>query len=115
MQRAKRLIENTFGITSARWRSLRRSILASTDSIEKNVKASTILYAEIRIILLYIPKKRQYLPSAFYDKETDGNLVPGKWRSKHTDKAWKKTTRVSSSLLKRGKRNQTEMISKNIS
>ncbi|XP_021002930.2 uncharacterized protein [Parasteatoda tepidariorum] len=42
--RARRLIENTFGITSSRWRILRKPIVSSISTVEKIVKAVVCLH-----------------------------------------------------------------------
>jgi hypothetical protein len=77
LSRARRTIENTFGIMSARWRIFRRPINANLDLIDSIVKACVVLHN-----YLLLTDNAKYLPTGFADSFTNsGQLVEGGWRS----------------------------------
>ncbi|KAJ8046482.1 Protein ALP1-like [Holothuria leucospilota] len=63
LSRAKRIIENTFGIWSAHWRIFNRPIIAATESVELYIKATICLHNWLRVLdCSESPDKDQYLP-----------------------------------------------------
>ena len=77
LSRARRVIENAFGIMSARWRILRRPIKAGISQVEGIVKAVTCLHNYLRLT-----DNAKYIPAGFVDNEdSSGNITPGDWRS----------------------------------
>ena len=75
--RARRAIENSFGILSAEWRIFRRPILAGVDTVEKIIKATVCLHNYLRQT-----DTANYTPAGFVDSENgDGTIIPGNWRS----------------------------------
>ena len=67
--RARRCIENAFGILSQRWRIFLKPIKASV----KNVLACLALNNYLRLT-----ENAKYIPTGFADfEDSDGNIVPG--------------------------------------
>ncbi|KAK8761491.1 hypothetical protein V5799_027239 [Amblyomma americanum] len=79
LSRARRLIENAFGIMSSRWRILRRPFRASEETTQNIVKSCVVLHN----FLLSSPQSRSaYSPPGFTDHEDwEGNIVEGSWRA----------------------------------
>ena len=76
LSRARRTIENAFGILSAKWRIYRKPIRADVGTVEKIVKATVCLRNYLRLT-----ENATYVPSGFVDCEkSDGEIVPGDWR-----------------------------------
>ena len=77
--RARRVIENCFGILSARFLILQKPTRASVESAEKYVLACLALYNYVRLT-----DNAHYTPAGFTDSEgKHGNFVPGEWRSQN--------------------------------
>ena len=75
--RARRTIENSFGILSAKWRIFRRPIRAGVDTVEKIIKAAVCLHNYLRQT-----DTAKYTPAGFVDSENgDGDIIPGNWRN----------------------------------
>lgn len=75
LSRARRVIENSFGILSAKWRIFRKPIHAKRENVLKFVKAAVCLHNWV--------KKRNdcYCPAGYTDVETEnGEIVEGRWR-----------------------------------
>ena len=83
--RARRVIENCFGILSARFRILQKPIRASVENVEKFVLACLALHNYLRLT-----DNAHYTPAGFIDSEDrDGNFIPGEWRSQNGNtSAW---------------------------
>lgn len=76
LSRARRVIENSFGILAARWRFLRRPIIADPDNVTLYVKAAVALHNFLRT-----EESSVYCPPGFVDGEDGcGNIVEGGWR-----------------------------------
>lgn len=77
LSRARRVIENCFGILAARWRILLTTIEASPDFAEVVVLACVALH---NFIMLNDPE-RWYCPENYVDREQDnGHVIEGEWR-----------------------------------
>ena len=73
--RARRTVENSFGILSAKWRIFRRPNRAGVDTIEKVIKAAVCLHNHLRQT-----DTANYTPAGFVDNENgDGDIIPGNW------------------------------------
>jgi hypothetical protein len=72
LSRARRIIENTFGILAARWRILRTTILANIANIYKIVQAVVCLHNFVKT-----ENDPQYCPRGFVDS---GDTSDGLWR-----------------------------------
>lgn len=76
LSRARRTIENAFGILCARWRIFRTTIHAGIDLIELIVKAATALHN-----YLLSTENARYTPTGFTDCfSASGDLIEGSWR-----------------------------------
>ena len=76
LSRARRVIENSFGILAARWCIFRRPIIAKTDNVVVYTKASIALHNFLRTT-----KSSVYCLLGFIDSEdADGNVICGSWR-----------------------------------
>lgn len=82
LSRARRVIENAFGILVSRWRILARPLCCSPENAEHLVKALICLHnfvitGEREIV---VPRRR-YCPPQFIDREAaDGMFLEGAWR-----------------------------------
>ena len=78
LSRARRIIENSFGISAARWRLFRRPIIAGPERVVVvYIKAVIALYNYLRTT-----ESSVYCPPGFTDGEDGaGNVIQGSWRS----------------------------------
>lgn len=74
LSRARRVIENTFGILATRWRIFRRPIIADVNKVIAITKAACCLHNFLQI--------RNSYASPYVDREdSQGNITNGQWRS----------------------------------
>ena len=79
--RARRVIDNSFGIVSVRWRIFRRPILANPENVIGIVKATICLHNFLRQSDLGKQPTERYCPPGFADHEDqEGNVIEGQWR-----------------------------------
>ncbi|XP_065093370.1 uncharacterized protein LOC135714036 isoform X1 [Ochlerotatus camptorhynchus] len=78
LSRARRTIENSFGILVARWRILKNTLVMLPGSVDKIVKACVILHNFVKR-----NSANDYCPPCFVDQvDGDGNVSePGEWRT----------------------------------
>jgi len=83
LSRARRVIENTFGIMSSKWRIFRRPLIAHPDKAALITKATCCLHNYLQIKNKNMnPHDQFYCPPGFTDHEdSHGNLARGTWRS----------------------------------
>lgn len=79
LSRARRTIENTFGILAAKWRIYRSPIQASLSTTHKIIKATVCLHNYVLMSEEMEPRKR-YCPKNFVDREIGGRVIQGDWR-----------------------------------
>lgn len=74
--RARRCIENAFGILAQRWRIFLKPIKATVKNVENYTLACLALHNYLRLT-----ENARYTPAGFLDSEDrDENIVPGDWR-----------------------------------
>lgn len=79
--RARRTIENTFGIASARWRILRRPMNLSPEVAVVVVKAICCLHNYMMVRNTAQEGQTAYCGDGFADRESaSGDIIPGQWR-----------------------------------
>lgn len=80
LSRARRVVENAFGILSAVFRILRKPLILEPDKARKTILACIYLHNYLRKSKT---SKSSYLPSGTFDIEnTDtGTVTPGRWRT----------------------------------
>lgn len=84
LSRARRVVENAFGILSARYRVFRKNMLAGETFTQNVILASVALHNLHMMHESTIPPKdRVYAPPGFADVyKSNGVLKPGRWRNK---------------------------------
>ena len=88
LSRARRIIENTFGIMATKFRIFRRCIIANPTKVMKITKAAACcLHNYLKISeTSNATSNRPYCPPGYADHEDrDGNLIPGDWRNVTAD------------------------------
>ena len=79
LSRARRIIENVFGICSAKFRVLLKPIALDPNKVETVALACAYLHNFLRRDATF---RNGYTPAGFFDAEDcDGNLIYGSWRS----------------------------------
>lgn len=86
LSRARRTIENTFGILVQRWRIFRGTINASVEMCERMVKAAVVLHNFVQKSEQDLPvTERRYCPPEFTDSfNENGVCQPGSWNERAT-------------------------------
>jgi len=82
LSRARRVIENSFGILASRWRIFRSTIVAHINTAEWIVCAGLCLHNYLRISELKSESKNaMYCPLNYVDIwDNEGNIMSGQWR-----------------------------------
>lgn len=75
LSRARRVIENAFGILAAKWRIYRKPLIAKVETIEKMIQATVTLHN-------WLCKNESEKTNDIADKElSDGSFIEGTWRT----------------------------------
>lgn len=81
LSRARRCVENAFGILSTKWMCLSRCMFCNPHRAQKIVSACSLLH---NFLLKKTPEK--YCPKSLVDHyDRNGKLVEGSWRQKNMD------------------------------
>ena len=76
LSRARRTIENAFGILCAKWRIFEGPIKANVELVDLITKATVCLHNYLRLT-----HNTTYVPAGFVDCENeDGTIILGDWR-----------------------------------
>lgn len=79
LSRARRCIENAFGILASRWRIFHKKIFAQPETVDEIIKACTCLHNYI-MTKQELEQDKKYCNERFVDRETDTTLITGTWR-----------------------------------
>lgn len=74
LSRARRISENTFGILVQKFRIFRTTIIADVPLVESTINSCVCIHN-------WLKNKSRYINNGLVDKEIDGKLIPGSWRS----------------------------------
>nr|CAB3263116.1 uncharacterized protein LOC101243083 [Phallusia mammillata] len=86
LSRARRCIENAFGILAQRWRVLRTSMVPNVDTAKQVVKATVVLHNWLQTKNITKPAdKQKYITHHDVDHEVDGVIIEGNWRIDESD------------------------------
>ncbi|XP_003389732.2 PREDICTED: putative nuclease HARBI1 [Amphimedon queenslandica] len=92
LSRARRLIENSFGILASRFRIYRQPIHSSPAKVVAYVKATIVLHNYLRLHESHV-----YCPPCFTDREdNEGNIINGEWRDNHSSLGLERIGRTGS-------------------
>ncbi|XP_043197200.1 protein ALP1-like [Amphibalanus amphitrite] len=79
LSRARRVVENAFGILVTRWRSLRQPIVAKIETVDAIVKATCVLHNFLRR-RDGVSNDRRYISQGDVDADDGGRVMQGAWR-----------------------------------
>lgn len=78
LSRARRVVENVFGIMASRFRVLRKPLELGP---EKTIDVVSAICALHNWLMSKKESKKIYAPSETFDNEVDGQLISGSWRN----------------------------------
>lgn len=82
LSRARRVIENAFGILASRWRIFRRPMILEPEKAISVVKSCIVLHNYLKQTDEANPPNLRYCPASSVDVElSDGTIQDGSWRS----------------------------------
>lgn len=81
LSRARRTIENSFGILANRWRIFRKPIILKVEKTIKIVQATVCLHNWLRMADLNGNEKVPYITPESVDREDETSIIPGSWRA----------------------------------
>ena len=88
LSRARRVIENTFGILVARWRIFRGPIICKPENVIAVVKATICQHNFMRRSDVGRQPIQRYCPPGFVDYDNgDSNIIEGAWRGQISEGA----------------------------
>ena len=83
LSRARRVIENSFGILASRFRVFRRPIISSIDNVKSVTKAAVGLH---NFLMVHNQNGQYaYCPADLVDQDNTRGMAPGRWRNDARD------------------------------
>ena len=82
ISRARRIVENAFGIASSRFRVFRKAINASVKTATEVTKAVVVLH---NFLMTGRNFENHYCPIDYVDQEENGHIREGSWRREHNN------------------------------
>lgn len=80
LSRARRMVENTFGILASQWRIYRKPILAAVQNAEKMIQATVCLHNWLR--WNNVMNDQNDVSEEMVDRvDENGDIIEGTWRS----------------------------------
>ena len=94
LSRARRVVENAFGILANRWRFLLTTIsVATTERVTNLVLAACCLH---NYLCRRVSSRANYIPEHLIDHEDEqGNLVEGTWRNDYVGGTYERPIEMS--------------------
>lgn len=82
LSRARRVVENSFGILANKWRIFRKPIEAKLATVDLIIRAATCLHNYVLIEEESLkPWQKSYLSKSLVNRDVNGVVVPGDWRN----------------------------------
>ncbi|XP_065583929.1 uncharacterized protein LOC136042942 isoform X2 [Artemia franciscana] len=78
LSRARRVVENTFGIIASRFRVLKSTMMGKLETIDHIVKAVCVLHNFLMVT--NAQNGNSYFTPVLVDREANGQIIPGSWR-----------------------------------
>ncbi|XP_065564164.1 uncharacterized protein LOC136029592 [Artemia franciscana] len=78
LSRARRVVENTFGILASRFQVLKSTKMGKLDTIDHIVKAVCVLHNFLMVT--NAQNGNSYVTPVLVDREANGQIIPGSWR-----------------------------------
>ncbi|XP_057310637.1 uncharacterized protein LOC130648602 [Hydractinia symbiolongicarpus] len=79
LSRARRVVENVFGIAASRFRILRRPLISKVDKVVLITKAVVALHNYLMTVS-NANDTYNYCPENYVDRGSQNNIIPGEWR-----------------------------------
>ncbi|KAJ8930503.1 hypothetical protein NQ314_016687 [Rhamnusium bicolor] len=99
--RARRIVENAFGILASVFRVFRSPILLQPEKAALVTLTCTLLHNFLRRSQTL---RNKYTPNGTFDSEVDGNIIPGTWRQDTSMTSYYPLQKERQKSLSRGKR-----------
>lgn len=103
LSRARRTIENTFGILAARWQIYQKTLFMSPPTVDKIVLATVVLHN----FIMQDRDRHRYCPHNFIDQDDDSN---GEWRREECNIRWTSINRLGANNATRTAEEQRDIL-----
>ena len=100
LSRARRIVENAFGIATSRFRVFRRSIIANVDTAVEVIKAVLALHNFLMYNCSFV-NYNAYCSPDFVNREIQGQVMHGQWRTDVHNQALQDVSNIGSNNYSR--------------